>query len=400
MKKAKRMNAFSASIFAELAAYRQQRRHLHDEWIDLSVGSPDLPPAPFVREAIARYAKEPNAYGYTLKGIREFQEAVAHYYRTAHGVALDPETDITYVIGSQDGLVHLPMVFADPGDIILLPDPGYPAYAAGVAMAEAEPYFLPLRKENGFLPDLAAIPEDVAKRAAILFLNFPGNPVPTLAPESFYRDVVAFAKRYDILVVSDFAYGELYYDGNKPVSFLSVPGAKDVGVEINSLSKSYNMAGCRIGYLCGNADVVRAFAEFKSNLDYGIFWPIQKAAADVLRHGADFCAESRTMYQARRDALVAGLTDIGWAVDRPPAGMFVWAKIPDGWTSLSFTKALIDQAGVVVTPGHAFGPSGEGYVRIALVQPEAVLRRAVEKLNESGLFKQLTADQPSRRWTR
>ncbi|UPT59472.1 LL-diaminopimelate aminotransferase [Geobacillus thermoleovorans] len=392
MKKAKRMNAFSASIFAELAAYRRQQRHLHDEWIDLSVGSPDLPPAPFVREAIARYANEPNAYGYTLKGIREFHEAVADYYRTAHGVVLDPETEVTYVIGSQDGLVHLPMVFADPGDVILLPDPGYPAYAAGVAMAEAMPYFLPLREENSFLPDLRAIPEDIAKRAAIMFLNFPGNPVPAVATESFYREVVEFAKRYDILVVSDFAYGELYYDGNKPVSFLSVPGAKDVGVEINSLSKSYNMAGCRVGYLCGNAEVIRAFAEFKSNLDYGIFWPLQKAAAEVLRHGAGFCAQSRMMYQARRDVLVDGLADIGWTVDRPQAGMFVWAKIPDGWTSLSFAKALIDQAGVVVTPGHAFGPSGEGYVRIALVQPEEVLRRAVAKLKATGLFASPAAD--------
>ncbi|MEW5322284.1 LL-diaminopimelate aminotransferase [Geobacillus thermoleovorans] len=393
MKKAKRMNAFSASIFAELAAYRRERRHLHDEWIDLSVGSPDLPPAPFVREAIARYANEPNAYGYTLKGIHEFHEAVADYYRTAHGVVLDPETEVTYVMGSQDGLVHLPMVFADPEDVILLPDPGYPAYASGVAMAEAEPYFMPLRKENGFLPDLAAIPESVAKRAAILFLNFPGNPVPALATESFYREVVEFAKRYDILVVSDFAYGELYYDGNKPVSFLSVPGAKDVGVEINSLSKSYNMAGCRVGYLCGNAEVIRAFAEFKSNLDYGIFLPLQKAAAEVLRHGAGFCAQSRAIYQARRDALVGGLADIGWVVDCPPAGMFVWAKIPDGFTSFSFTKALIDQAGVVVTPGHAFGPSGEGYVRIALVQPKEVLRRAVEKLRTSGLFERIVTDQ-------
>ncbi|MGZ0085767.1 LL-diaminopimelate aminotransferase [Caldibacillus thermoamylovorans] len=386
MKKAKRMAAFSASVFAELAAYRKQRHHLHDEWIDLSVGSPDLPPAPFVREALARYAHEPNAYGYTLKGIREFHEAVAEYYRTSHGVTLDPETEVTYVIGSQDGLVHLPIVFADPGDVILLPDPGYPAYAAGVAMAEAEPYFLPLKEENGFLPDLGAIPEEIAKRAVIMFLNFPGNPVPAMATELFYREVVEFAKRYDVLVVSDFAYGELYYDGNKPVSFLSVPGAKDVGVEINSLSKSYHMAGCRVGYVCGNAEVIRAFAAFKSNLDYGIFWPIQKAAAEALRYGAPFCAQTRAIYQARRDALVSGLAEIGWHVDCPQAGMFVWAKIPDGFTSLSFTNELIDRAGVVVTPGHAFGPSGEGYVRIALVQPEEVLRRAVAKLSATGLF--------------
>ncbi|OQP01706.1 LL-diaminopimelate aminotransferase [Geobacillus sp. 44C] len=386
MKLAARMKAFSTSIFSELSIYIKQKCSEKNDMIDLSIGSPDLPPPPFVMEALSRYASDPKAYGYTLKGTREFHEAVAFYYQTAHHVSLHPETEIMYVIGSQDGLVHLPMAFADPGDIILVPDPGYPAYATGIAMAEAVPYFMPLRKENDFLPNLREIPQEIAEKAVLMFLNFPGNPVPALATEPFFREVVEFAKRYNIIVVSDFAYSELYYDGQKPISFLSVPGAKEVGIEINSLSKSYNMAGCRIGYICGNEEIIRILSNFKSNLDYGIFLPIQQAAIAALTEGASFCEQNRAIYQSRRDCFVDGLASIGWHVDRPKAGMFIWAEIPKGWNSLDFTYALIDRAGVVVTPGHAFGPSGEGYVRIALVEGEDKLLRAVEKLKQSGIF--------------
>ncbi|GLH62770.1 LL-diaminopimelate aminotransferase [Parageobacillus sp. G301] len=386
MKLATRMKAFSTSIFSELSIYKKQKCSEKNDMIDLSIGSPDLPPPPFVMEALSRYASDPKAYGYTLKGTRELHEAVAFYYQTAHHVSLHPETEIMYVIGSQDGLVHLPMAFADPGDIILVPDPGYPAYATGIAMAEAVPYFMPLRKENDFLPNLREIPQEIAEKAVLMFLNFPGNPVPALATEPFFREVVEFAKRYNIIVVSDFAYSELYYDGQKPISFLSVPGAKEVGIEINSLSKSYNMAGCRIGYICGNEEIIRILSNFKSNLDYGIFLPIQQAAIAALTKGASFCEQNRAIYQSRRDCFVDGLASIGWHVDRPKAGMFIWAEIPKGWNSLDFTYALIDRAGVVVTPGHAFGPSGEGYVRIALVEEEDKLLRAVEKLKQSGIF--------------
>ncbi|MBB3869077.1 LL-diaminopimelate aminotransferase [Parageobacillus toebii NBRC 107807] len=386
MKLAARMKAFSTSIFSELSIYIKQKCSEKNDMIDLSIGSPDLPPPPCVMEALSRYASDPKAYGYTLKGTREFHEAVAFYYQTAHHVTLHPKTEIMYAIGSQDGLVHLPMAFADPGDIILVPDPGYPAYATGIAMAEAVPYFMPLRKENDFLPNLREIPQEIAEKAVLMFLNFPGNPVPALATEAFFREVVEFAKRYNIIVVSDFAYSELYYDGNKPISFLSIPGAKEVGIELNSLSKSYNMAGCRIGYICGNEEIIRILSKFKSNLDYGIFLPIQQAAIAALTEGASFCEQNRAIYQSRRDCFVDGLASIGWHVDRPKAGMFIWAEIPKGWNSLDFTYALIDRAGVVVTPGHAFGPSGEGYVRIALVEGEDKLLRAVEKLKQSGIF--------------
>jgi aspartate/methionine/tyrosine aminotransferase len=383
---AKRMNAFQSSVFSELAAYKQQKTAEGARMVDLSIGSPDLPPPDFVMEALKEAAGETTAYGYTLKGTADFHEAVACYYNQQHGVMLAPEKEVLLMMGSQDGLVHLPMVFADPGDLILVPDPGYTAYASGIAMAGARMHFMPLHPEHAFLPDLDNIPEDIAKQAKLMILNFPGNPVPAMANEAFFAKAISFAKKHSILIVHDFAYSELYYDGKKPISFLSVPGAKEIGIEINSLSKSFNMAGCRIGYAAGNEAVLQAIAQLKSNLDYGVFLPVQQAAAAALRKGADFCENSRAVYQRRRDVLVDGLRALGWNVEKPAGSMFLWAKIPDGWTSLDFTYALMDKANVVVTPGHAFGPTGEGYVRIALVQPEPAIRKALHTMKESGLF--------------
>ncbi|MCP8970741.1 LL-diaminopimelate aminotransferase [Ectobacillus ponti] len=382
----KRMEAFQPSIFSELAAYKQQKITSGHHMIDLSIGSPDLPPPPFVMAALAQSASEERSYGYTLSGTAEFHEAVAFYYEQQQGVALDTKHEILMLMGSQDGLVHLPMAFADPGDLILVPDPGYTAYATGIAMAGAEPYFMPLRKENGFLPDLDAIPADIADKAKLMILSFPGNPVPAMATEAFFAEVVAFAKKHHIIVLHDFAYSELYYDGNKPLSFLSVPGAKEVGAEMNSLSKSFNLAGCRIGYLVGNPAIVKAVGQMKSNLDYGVFLPIQKAAALALREGAQFSEESRRTYQSRRDLFVDGLAALGWQVDKPAGSMFVWAEVPQGWTSTAFAYALMDRAHVVVTPGVAFGPAGEGYVRMALVQDETGISRVLENLKNSGIF--------------
>jgi LL-diaminopimelate aminotransferase len=381
----KRMKAFGTSVFSELAAYKKSKISQGCEIIDLSIGSPDLPPPSFVTEILASAVSDDSQYGYALAGTNEFHDAVAAYYITNYGVTLK-EREILCLMGSQDGLVHFPMVFANPGDIILVPDPGYTAYATGIAMAGAVPYFMPLRKENEFLPDLSSIPSHIAEKAKIMILNFPGNPVPALATEPFFKDVIAFAKKYNIIVLHDFAYSELYYEGNKPISFLSLPGAKEVGVEMNSLSKSFNMAGCRIGYLTGNEEIIQALASLKSNLDYGVFLPIQKAAAAALKEGAVFCEQNRKVYESRRNLLVNGLASIGWNVESPKASMFVWAEIPKGWTSESFAYALIDKANVVVTPGQAFGPNGEGFVRIALVQDETKIRQAITNLTKSGIF--------------
>lgn len=382
----KLMQSFETSIFSELAAFKKEKIAQGIHMIDLSIGSPDLPPPPFIIDALVKNVQDPTQYGYTLTGIKEFYEAVLSFYSKHYGVTFNPETEIVQMSGSQDGLLHLPMTICDEGDVILVPDPGYTAYADGVRMAKAAAYPMPLLKENGFLPDLDAIPEKIAEKAKMMILNFPGNPVPAMANKPFFEKAVAFAKKYDIVVIHDFAYSELVFDGQKPVSFLEVEGAFDVGVEFNSLSKSYNMAGCRIGYMIGNKQIVGALAKLKSNLDYGVFSPIQKAATVALVNGNSFLKENNKRYESRRDALVDGLRAIGWDVERPPATMFMWAEIPKGCTSKEFAIKLIEKAGVVVTPGNAFGPSGEGYVRIALVQAEETLKEAVQKIKNSGIF--------------
>ncbi|QHS21843.1 LL-diaminopimelate aminotransferase [Virgibacillus sp. MSP4-1] len=385
MKLSGKMNHFQTSIFNELADYKKEKINDGREMIDLSIGSPDLPPPEFVREELAANVKDPSQYGYTLTGTDDFLQAAVDYYKERYGVCLDAKEEALMVMGSQDGLVHLPLTITDPGNLILVPDPGYTAYETGVSLAEATPYKMPLKEENHFLPDLDAIPEEVRNKAKLMILNFPGNPVPALASREFFEKVVEFAKTYQITILHDFAYSELYYE-EKPVSFLSIEGAKDVGVEFNSLSKSFNMAGCRIGYVVGNVEIIEALSRLKSNLDYGVFLPIQKAAVKALRNSAQFSDDLRTIYQERRDQFVNGLHQAGWSVESPKASMFVWAKVPHGTDSKSFAYQLMDEAGIVVVPGQAFGEKGEGYVRIALTQDKDTLRRAAEKVKESGLF--------------
>ncbi|WP_339228512.1 LL-diaminopimelate aminotransferase [Oceanobacillus sp. FSL K6-2867] len=385
-----KMNHFQTSIFNELASYKKKKMQDGKEMIDLSVGSPDLPPAQFVIDELAKHVTRPSNYGYTLTGIEELHEAITTYYRNQYGVSLNAEKEALMVMGSQDGLVHLPMVLTNPGDIILLPDPGYTAYDTGVTLAGATVYGTPLKEENNFLPDLEAIPEKIREKAKLMILNFPGNPVPALATKQFFEQVVAFAKKHQIAVVHDFAYSELYYK-HKPVSFLSVEGAKDVGVEFNSFSKSFNLAGCRIGYIVGNPTIVAGLNRLKSNLDYGVFLPIQKAAIRALENSASFSEELRAIYKRRRDILVSGLNALGWKVAAPSASMFIWAKVPKPFTSIEFVYRLMDDAGIVVVPGNAFGETGEGYVRIGLVQPEEVLEKAVTKLSSSTLFSTIEA---------
>lgn len=378
----KRARSFKTLIFSELAAYKRAKQQNGASLIDLSIGSPDLGPPSFIMESLASSVKNPLKYGYTLQGSTPFNEAVAQYYKKFN-VHLNPETEVIQVTGSQEGLVHLPMIYAEEGDLILVPDPGYTAYEAGVLMAGAEVFPMPLKEEAGFLPDLDAIPEGVADKAKMMILNFPGNPVPALATEAFFKEAIQFAKKHNIVIVHDFAYCELVFDDHKPISFLSIEGAKEVGVEFNSLSKSFNMAGCRVGYVVGNPAIIQALGRLKSNLDYGIFAPLEEAAIHALLYGDTFAADNRRLYQNRRDTLINGLREAGWNVTPPKASMFVWARIPEGWTSKEFAFALIDQAGVVVTPGNAFGENGEGYVRIALVQPEDVLLEACERIKQA-----------------
>lgn len=387
VKTASLMNSFSTSIFSELSSYKQKLMADGKDIIDLSIGSPDLPPPQFLREVIARNSLDGGQYGYTLQGIKPFQEAVCQYYKEKYDTELNPNTEVLQLMGSQDGLVHLPMVFANRGDIILAPDPGYTAYQAGINLCGAEYYPMPLEKQNGYLPDLKQIPQEIADKAKMMILNFPGNPVPALATTEFYEEVVTFAKKHQIIVLHDFAYSELVFDGRCAISFLSVEGAMDVGVEFNSLSKSYNMAGTRVAYVVGNSNIIEGLARLKTNLDYGVFMPVQKAAVAALTTGAEFLKENAKVYETRRDILVNGLNEIGWKVDAPPATMFIWTEVPSGFTSIDFCYLLMERAGVVVTPGSAFGKKGEGYVRIALVQSEVRLREVVVRLKNSELFK-------------
>ncbi|KHF38157.1 LL-diaminopimelate aminotransferase [Halalkalibacter okhensis] len=380
-----KMNAFQTSIFNELNIYKNKKMQEGHQMIDLSIGSPDLPPPSFVLGELASKVKDPNLYRYSLTGTPEFLEAVASYYYRQYEVGIQAEKEALMVMGSQDGLVHLPSVITNPGDIILVPNPGYTAYAAGISLAEAVPFSMPVHKEHQFLPDFESIPEEICHKAKMMIINFPGNPVPVMATEEFFEQVVAFAKKYNIIVLHDFAYSELYYD-RKPISFLSVPGAREVGIEFNSLSKSFNMAGCRIGYVVGNEQIIEGLNRLKSNLDFGVFLPIQYAAIRALENTNNFSDDLRKIYKQRRDILVDGLHSLGWNVDRPSASMFIWAKTPKRYRSTEFSYKLMDEAGVVTIPGVAFGSEGEGYTRISLVQQEDVLSLAVARIKDSGLF--------------
>lgn len=377
-----KIRKMTSSIFQEVVDRKQMALMNGKDVIDLSIGSPDFQPPAFVMETLAKYSMDPGKYGYTLKGIAEFNEAVKYFYSQRYSVELDEKTEVLQLMGSQDGLAHLATAIVDPGDYVLVPDPGYPIYEASVTIAGGEIFPMPLLEENKFLPQLNEIPEEVLQKTKMMILSYPGNPVTALADRVFFEEVVEFAGVHNILVVHDFAYSELIYDGNPQISFLSVPGAKEVGIEFNSLSKTFNMAGCRIGYVAGNSQVINLLASFKSHIDYGVFYPIQKAAIAALTSDYSFLDDQLKLYEARRDALVSGFRNSGWQVANSPATMFVWAKIPDGWKSREFAFKLIEEEGIVVVPGDAFGQEGEGYVRIAMVQPPERLEEAAQRVNK------------------
>lgn len=379
------MSLFKPAIFGDLKAFAKQQQLKGMECIDLSLGSPDIPPAAMLREHMSKLSALSSSYGYTLTGIQTFNEAVCRYYKRVNCVELDPATEVVQTIGSQEGLVHLPVAFCDPGDIVLTTNPAYVAYDAGIHLSGAEPYYMSLDKENGFLPDLKSVPEEIAQKAKLLILNLPGNPVPAMPSFDYFEEVVAFAKKYNIIVLHDAAYSEFYFTGDAPISFLATPGAKEVGLEINSLSKSFSLAGARIAYIVGNAEMIRILKDLKSNLDFGIFEPIQQTAALALDHAEEITANLRSTFAARHKVLMNGLTDLGWEVAPSNGGMFVWAKYPYEMDSISFAYKAIEQTGVIMVPGTVFGSAGEGYMRLALVQDVDTLARAVEKLKHLSL---------------
>lgn len=388
MQFAKRMDRFGEGIFSKLAEMRKEKQAKGERVIDLSIGAPNIPPAEHIRKALCEAAMVPENYVYAISDQRALLDAVAQWYQRRYGVEVDPQTEICSLLGSQEGLAHIALSIVDEEDLVLVPDPCYPVFADGPTLAGAELYYMPQKKENGYIIQLKDIPEEVAQRAKFMVVSYPNNPTSVMAPESFYEELVAFAKRYDIIVLHDNAYSELVFDGKTCGSFLKVSGAKDVGVEFNSLSKTYGLAGARIGFCIGNAEVVAHLKTLKSNMDYGMFLPIQKAAIAAITGDQACVAETRAAYERRRDILCDGLKEIGWEMMKPEATMFVWAKIPEKFhSSEQFVVELFEKAGVLVTPGSAFGPSGEGHVRMALVQDEEALKEMIRAIDESGILR-------------
>lgn len=387
MKFAKRMDRFGEGIFSKLAEIKKQKTARGETVIDLSIGAPNIPPAPHIRKAFCEAAEKPENYVYAINDTKELLDAAAGWYDRRYGVKINPETEVCSLLGSQEGLAHIALSIVDEGDIVLAPDPCYPVFGDGPLLAGANLWYMPQKKENGYIIRLNEIPEDVARRARLMVVSYPNNPTTAMAPDDFYRDLIGFARKYDIIVLHDNAYSDLVFDGRTCGSFLRFEGAREIGVEFNSLSKTYGLAGARIGFCLGNEAVVSKLKLLKSNMDYGMFLPVQAAAVAAVSGDQECVGITRRAYEVRRNIMCDGFTEIGWTMERPAATMFVWASIPDHYeSSEAFAMDMVEKAGVLVTPGSAFGPSGEGYVRLALVQDEHALKKAIKAVKDSGII--------------
>jgi LL-diaminopimelate aminotransferase len=378
---AERLKRLPPYLFAEIDRKKREVRARGVDVIDLGIGDPDLPTPPHIIHALQRAAEDPANHRYpSYEGMPAYRQAVADWYAKRFNVRLDPEQEVLTLIGSKEGTAHIPLAFVNPGDIVLVPDPGYPVYAAGTWFAGGEVHWMPLRRANGFLPDLDAIPADVARRAKLMYLNYPNNPTAAVATRDFFARAVAFARRHGILVCHDAMYSELKFDGFEPPSLLEVEGAREVGVEFHSLSKTYSMTGWRLGFCVGNRAAVAGLGAVKTNVDSGVFQAVQIAGIAALTGPQDLAEQYRRTYQERRDVVVSGLKQLGWEVEIPKGTFFVWAPVPGGLDSRSFATRLLEEAGVVVTPGVGFGPSGEGFYRIALTVERARIVEAMGRL--------------------
>jgi len=381
MRPAQRIANLPPYPFAVLLRRIRQLQAQGMDVIRMDMGSPDLPPADFILQALEKSAREPGHHGYAgFIGIPAFRQAVATYYQRRFGVELDPDREVLSLIGSKEGLAHVAWAFVNPGDWVLVSDPGYPAYSLGTLLAGGEVYPVPLQAEIGWLPDLASIPSEVAERAVLFWVNYPHNPTGAIAPLDFFKELVAFAREYDILLCHDAPYCDVTFDGYVAPSLLQVKGAKEVAVEFNSLSKTYNMAGWRVGMAVGNAQAIEALALVKSNVDSGVFRPIQEAAAVALTGDQSWIVERNQVYRQRRDLVLEALQEVGMEAETPMAGLYIWAKVPEGTTSEEFCTALLEEQGVSLGPGSFWGRQGEGYVRISIVQPAERIEEAMGRL--------------------
>lgn len=382
------INDFKPGIFGALNERKEELLRAGRKVYNLSVGTPDFRPAPHVMKAMQEACGKAENYKYSLADMPELLEAVQYRYEKRFGVHIGTD-EVMSVYGSQEAMAHIGMVFCDPGDVILVPNPGYPMFEMSGIMAKADVQYYNIEEKNGYLPDLDSIPEAVLKRTKYMIVSYPLNPVCVCAPDEFYERLVAFAKKHDIVILHDNAYSDITFNGGPGRSFLSFEGAKDVGVEFYSLSKSYNLTGARISFVVGNKDIISRFRLLRSQIDYGIFYPVQIAAIAALTGPDDFIEEQRQQYAARNRALCGGLRSIGWDVPDSQGTMFVWAKIPEGYeSSADFCMKLMERTGVIVTPGSAFGSNGEGYVRMALVVDADVIDEIIRVLDASGIFRQ------------
>jgi len=371
-------------LFARIEKKIEEAKEKGVDIISLGIGDPDQPTPQHIIERAAQALRDPANHQYPSSvGMLSFRQAVAEWYRRRFGVDLDPRSEVVSLIGSKEGIGNISACYLDPGDTSLVPDPGYPVYGIGAILNGAEPYKMPLKAANGFLPVLSDIPTEVARKAKLMFINYPNNPTGTVAPDEFYHEVIAFARDFDILVCHDAAYSEITFDNHRARSFLEFPGAGEVGIEFHSVSKTYNMTGWRIGWAVGNRDAVDVLGRYKSNIDSGAFQAVQYAAIEALSGPQDCVAAMRRLYQERRDVVIEGLRRMGWSIEPPQGSIYVWAPVPRGYDSSSFAEAILEKAGVIITPGIGYGEYGEGYFRIALTVDKGKMAVALDRMYQA-----------------
>ncbi|MGH7808025.1 MAG: LL-diaminopimelate aminotransferase [Thermodesulfobacteriota bacterium] len=377
---AKRIKELPPYLFAEIDAKKQEMKAKGVDIIDLGIGDPDIPTPPNIIDALKKAAEDPSNHRYpSYEGMLSFREAAANWYKERFGVKVDPKTEVVTLIGSKEGIAHTPLAFVNPGDVVLVPDPGYPVYSVAASFAGAVSYQMPLLKENDFLPDLDAIPEEIRKKAKLMFINYPNNPTSAVTEKDFFEEVVDFASRHNILVCHDAAYTEVAFDGFSPPSFLEVDGAGEVGMEFHSLSKTFNMTGWRLGFAAGNRRAISGLGKVKTNIDSGVFQAVQCAGIEGLKNYSLGMADRRKIYEERRNIFCSGLDEVGIKYITPRATFYVWFEVPDGLSSKDFTSKLLTEAGIVVTPGNGFGKYGEGYIRVSITIGTERLAEAVER---------------------
>ncbi|MEI6863318.1 MAG: LL-diaminopimelate aminotransferase [Candidatus Omnitrophota bacterium] len=383
IERSERIKKLPPYLFVELDKAKRKAREEGRDIIDLGIGDPDIPTPNFIIDALTKAARDPKNHRYPLdQGLPEFRSAVSAWFTKRYGVTLDPESEILPLIGSKEGIAHMPLAFVNPGDVVLVPDPCYPPYKSGTLFAGAEPVLMPLIEKNHFLPDLKAVNHAILHKVRMIFINYPNNPTGAVCDKKFFKDVVDFAKKHNIIVCQDAAYSEMGYDGYKAPSIFEVEGAKDVAVEFHSLSKTFNMTGWRIGFACGNRELIEGLAKIKSNMDSGVFFAIQWAGVAALANYDNHIEKVSKVYEERRDVLVGGLKELGRDVTSPSATFYVWTKVPHRFTSATLSKALLEKCDIVATPGNGFGENGEGYVRFALTVDKSRILEAMERIKK------------------